>query len=509
MHNLKSWYNEWKGVIWIAAAVNAAAYAAYITQETYATDDYIAFFRPSIGITCGRWLIDVIHTFVFQKNLMPSFMPFLCIAASIGTGLALCGCWKIQNKTTAAFVILLWSVHPYFFDTYQFRFSAFPYALCYTLAVAALLSYRRRLRGSVFAVVLLVLSLSIYQIAISVVAAIVMTGALMNCVRDKFSNESLRKEMSGFIRFCLIAVISAAIYWLLMQIIFSVVEVDVNSRLTGQLVNTKNELVEKTGWTFIMLAVRLLPVPEYILPLGAKLAMFVLYLLGLGCIIRKRRGWLSAAAAAVWLMLISLTAIAPVLPLTLAVSDLPWRICLGLAAMGIGLFVLTQESSQGIKKTGLVLAAVLLMIFVVTGNRVFYRQHLVHQKDCVMASQMACRLQGQQGYFVDMPLAIVGRVHEEGFSRKGKDNWEIVKAYIRHCSMRTYSFNVSAFETDWSKYAFLLNYMDLDFKQCFASQLQQAEQWAQGRKPWPDPSSVFIQEGVAVIVLSKDVPQQN
>lgn len=500
----KQWFEQWRSVLAIVFIVNLAAYAIYITHMTYSVDDYDTIFQPSNTIVSGRWVIDFIHNVVFQKNLMPMLMPILCIAVLILTGLGLCRFWKIDNKIVAGMVISLWSIHPFFFEAYNFRFAAFSFALGYGLATAALLAAERGKRGMILSILLFYLTLSTYQPIIGFAAAAAMVQILLECVRNRFSKEAIRFCVRRSIQYLLVAVGSVVLYLVLTRIIFAVFDVEVNVRFSGSLIQTKELLFEKTGWIFIMLMVRLLPISEYIMPLQVKIAIFSVYVLGTVCIIQGRSRWAYMPVVLVWLVLIPLAAIAPMLPLRLSMSDLPWRVCLGLAVFMIGLFVLTQESpSRWIRKTGFALSVFLLVMFVLAGNKVFYQHYLSNQKDARTAMQMLTRLQQQEDYRPGMPLAVVGRLQSDSFSKDGKTTWQIIQEYTKHCSTRRYSLAQSAFETDWSKYSFLLDYSGLELRRCSSEQMEQARQVAQTRSAWPEPSSVFIQDNIAVIVLSQ------
>jgi hypothetical protein len=119
-----------------------------------------------------------------------------------------------------------------------------------------------------------------------------------------------------------------------------------------------------------------------------------------------------------------------------------------------------------------------------------------------MGNRLIAKIQSQENYQPGMELAIVGRRETEQFTKAGKGYYEIFREYTRHCSQRKYSLTASVFETDWSKYVFLLGYLDLELKQSSPQRERLARTLAAGRKPWPDPSSVFIQDGMVIVVLS-------
>jgi hypothetical protein len=101
-----------------------------------------------------------------------------------------------------------------------------------------------------------------------------------------------------------------------------------------------------------------------------------------------------------------------------------------------------------------------------------------------------------------MELALVGNQGVESFTKEGKDYLEIAREYVSYNSKRQYSLATGAFETDWSKYVFLMGYMGLELKQVDSKQEALARTLAVGHKSWPDPSSVFIQNEMVIVILA-------
>ena len=101
-----------------------------------------------------------------------------------------------------------------------------------------------------------------------------------------------------------------------------------------------------------------------------------------------------------------------------------------------------------------------------------------------------------------MQLALVGRVKKEDFSKAGKTNLEILREYVRYSSVRRYSLSKSVFEAGKAKYSFLLDYMGLELEQCSSENMKAVRMAAVGKKPWPEPESVFIHDNIVVVILS-------
>ena len=494
-------YHEWKNVFWTSIALNLLAYLGFIVHFTYAVDDYGYFFSEVNHIAHGRWLAGFIYNILLQKSLLPTLSPIIAILFFVLTGIGLCKLWNVNQKTSLP-VVLLWSLHPYLLDTYNFKIATVNCAVTYLIATAALFFATKGKRDFIFSIGLLYLALSIYQVAMGFVIAVVMMQVLLMCFRENFSAASIREGGKLFLRYMILFAVSVAVYLVITKLIFMFSDVEVNSRLEAGFISNMEQFKAKLCVVATVLFVRLGPIKEFILPFTGKLAIFAVYLCAILTLMKRTHKLNVIGAVLVWLALIPLGAISFSLPLE--DLSLPWRVCMGLVVFFAGMAALTQESdSLLIRQTGLALSSFLIICFIFNNNTILYKQHLTNQNDFIMGNRIIAKIQSLDGYQPGMALAIVGRIQKENFSKEGKGNSEIVRDYIKHSSVRRYSLARSAFETDWSKYSFLLNYMNLELKPCDSEKLDQVRRLCTDRNPWPDPSSVFIENKTVVLILSQ------
>jgi len=163
----KSWflreYQDWKYVFGVCFLLNVLACGTYITNATYAPDDYLSLLAKVDHVASGRWFAGFIYNCLLQANYMPVLTLFICITSYIFTGIGLCKLWGIQKKSLSVAVIALWSLHPYLLDAYNFRMAAALFALVYLMVVAALLWARKGKGGFLLSILLYYLALSTYQ----------------------------------------------------------------------------------------------------------------------------------------------------------------------------------------------------------------------------------------------------------------------------------------------------------------------------------------------------------
>jgi len=493
-------YQEWQGVFWACCALNILAYLGYIVHFTYAVDDYGLIFTKANHIAHGRWFAGFIYNILLQKSFMPSLAPIIAMTCYILTGIGFCKLWNTSKKTSLL-VIALWSLHPYLLDAYTFRISTILFSVVYLIAVTSLSLVSKGKRGFAVAVVLFYLTLSSYQVTLGFAVSVVMVQVLLTSYRDDFSKDSIRKAIHLLSSYGFMLVLSVAGYLVITKLLFFILDVEVNPRFQQGVISDLGHLKIKAGFVMVVLFARLMPLKEFVLPFMGKLVMFVVTL-GAIVTVMKRPSKISRRLLVIlWLIFIPLGAVLFTLPLESL--SLPWRTCMGLVVFFVGMLALTQESNLLlIRRTGITCACFLIVYFILNNNTIIYKHHLTNQKDFIMGTRIISKIQSLEDYQPDMELAVLGRVPKHEFSIEGKGLLEILHGYIKHCSVQRYSITRSAFQADYSKYAFLLKYLNLELKECSPDSLERARVALKDKLPWPDPSSVFIHDDIVVVVLS-------
>ena len=492
--------HEWKYIFFVSIVLNLLAYLGYMVHFTYAVDDYGAIFAEVKHIAHGRWFAGFIYNTLLQKSFMPTLAPIIGMTCYVLTGIGLCKLWNLSKKTSLL-VIALWSLHPYLLDVYNFRIATVNCATAYLIAIIALSFVVKGKWPFILAVILFYFSLSIYQVTLGFAIAAIMIQVLLKAYREDFSLSSIRESRRLLAHYIAFLALSIIAYVILTTLIFVVFDVPVNSRIQAGFISNVAALKAKIAVVGSVLFVRMGPVKEFVLPFVGKLVIFMIYILAVIGLLCKKSCRFRSVGGLLWLGLIPLGAISFVLPLE--TLTFPWRICMGLVVFFVGMLALTQESdSLSIRRTGMILGYFLVVYFILNNNTILYKQHLTNQRDVFMGNRIIMKIQSLDNYQPEMELAIVGRLENGSFSKEGKSNLEIVREYIKHCSVRRYSLASSAFEADWSKYSFLLKYMDLELKKACPQSIEKARRFSKDKKPWPDPSSVFIRDDCVIVVLS-------
>ena len=493
-------YQEWGTVFWVSLILNLLAYLGYIVHFTYAVDDYGYFFTNVNHLTHGRWVSGFIFNTLLQKSLMPTLSPIFGMTCYVLTGIGLCKLWSV-TKRSSLLIIALWSLHPYMLETYTFRIATVTCAIAYLITIIALWLVPRGKSELALAIVLFYLALSTYQTVLGFAVAVIMVQVLLITFRENFSADSIRKCGWLLFRYILMLIISLVVYLSITKLLFLCLDLTTNSRYQAGFISNMDQLKVKLGTVAIKLFIRLGPIKEFVLPFVGKFSIFLIYITAMFAIIKKDARLSVILPVFLWIFLIPLGAIIFLLPLV--ALNMPWRVCMGLVVFLAGMFALIQESdSLMLRRAGMVLGGFLIVIFILNNNTILFKHHLVNQNDMLMANRIIAKAQSLEGYQPGGELAIVGTVQKEKLTKTGKDYWQIVTEYTKRNIKRRYSLTRSAFETNWSKYSFLLDYCNLELKRCSLEALEKAKRLAKNKKPWPDPSSVFIHDGTVVVVLS-------
>jgi hypothetical protein len=155
-----------KAAFGIVIAVSVLAFGFEMTNLTFHHDDAVYIFVQDsrIGRSLGRFGFGLLHYYTQNAYIM----PFLQMAQAIGLmavyGLVIARVWSLERPLDIALVAALVCVFPYMAQIYQYNFCTVPFALAHLLAAAAvLLSIRANVLSVLGAAVMYAATFSVYQ----------------------------------------------------------------------------------------------------------------------------------------------------------------------------------------------------------------------------------------------------------------------------------------------------------------------------------------------------------
>jgi hypothetical protein len=163
-----------------------------ISNPTFGVDDYehLVNFPFGTGIQSGRWFLEFIYIIVFNQTLPQGFSLICGISMLTMSGVLIS---KIINtKSLNEFVIVpcILLLYPALTDMFGFEIAKFYYPLSFLLIVSGY--YLSLKRKWIFSLLLITLSLAIYQLSAYFFCVLIM-GHLANCIlfEEKYNYKTI------------------------------------------------------------------------------------------------------------------------------------------------------------------------------------------------------------------------------------------------------------------------------------------------------------------------------
>ena len=482
---LKLWFLRRYREVSIVLGLSILALGIYVFDMTYSTDDYIFLFKDCNMIASGRWAYHFIYNYLCMQNYLPVLSPLAGITAMALAGFELTRLWRIRNFTNRVLVIAVFSLHPYVLEMYNFRIVTIAFPWAYYLALLALNQRKGWVGATLFCI-----SLGIYQATLGVAACAWLMALLFRLHANGYQlNKLLLRRHFKRWGWMLLGI---AGYFLIMKL--TLMPGSVNSRIAAGFFGA-DLLRNFLKYTFILF-VRLSFIPEYVIPLAPKIGVFLCAVFGTGIVlIKSKLQWW----AVLILVILPFAAIVHMLPM--ADPSVPWRISFGLIVLITGFLAMILQHKE-LHKAGLALGLFLISSFVIVDNARMFEQYIRNQRDIATANRIVCRIQSLQGYSPGMKLVIVGDTASAMLTWDGKFTVQTIKNFTQYYSRHQFGLE-GCFESTWSKYAVLCNFLQLPLIPTGPDSEKVARQFIQtrGSKPWPHPSSVFIVDDTVVLFL--------
>lgn len=209
-----------------------AAHMFMLSNKLPNHDDIESLFGKGATITSGRWGLELVKV-LFPDWSMPwiyGLLSILLISVAVCAAVRLL---ELKSGPVQAIVGALVLSFPSLTGTFCFMFTSSSYALAFLLAVLAAYELgRERLAADAAALLLLVLSLSVYQAYIAVTA-----GLMVLCVirRTLDGDESLRRTVLFGLRALAVMLLALGVYLGITQLVLMGSGAAYNDYVTGNL----------------------------------------------------------------------------------------------------------------------------------------------------------------------------------------------------------------------------------------------------------------------------------
>ena len=211
--------------------VGALCYMFALTNKLVNHDDVFTLFFKGGTLSLGRWGLGLLDS-VFPDYSMPWINGVLTLLFMSVSVCVMLDVFRIQNKLVQSLLAGCVIAFPSLIGTMTYMFTAAPYALAFLLSVAAVAMLRRSLKtGFLPAVVLMILSLSIYQSYVAV-----STGFLvLLLIRDLLYGEDVVPTVRRGLWYVGFLILSLGIYYGATMVFNRFLGTSFNSYATGNL----------------------------------------------------------------------------------------------------------------------------------------------------------------------------------------------------------------------------------------------------------------------------------
>ena len=496
---------QFSPIFFVPAAFGVLAFFFEITNSTIGIDDYVyatetlSEVAPFL-IGRGSWGLLLLHAILPGPMIVPVVPMLLSIGLEALTILVLFLLWKISHQYTLSLIgaAILFVTFPYYGAEMSFSYYQVGYSLSHFLMALVLIlalsgeGWRRVLAATLC----FTISLSMYQGGFSILGAgFTMTLAIYIFLHGWDSPDS-RALFSRIPRFLMICLFGGGLYMLIQKIVEPATGF---TTLGNYHVGLDLAFWNNLAWKLERIASLWLGMGNVIPSLPVILFCIAFIFAIIAAFLMHKKSFLYRIATAILLML---SLISPFGIMFLHTGGLSPRASLGIGIVWAGvLLILLGSEKKTLQIVGRTYGIVSIVVFIFHINSMFYCQHLTQKADRDMMNRIVQRVYSLPGIDIlkqPIPVAFVG-------------NYQHPATPLMH----PYPGTVLGFsQFFWAKgnphrMIKLAQYMGITEISLQRGVLgrgnftEQNMRSIKGRRPWPAPDSIFIDDKHVVVWLGR------
>lgn len=499
----KGIYRVFLGTLLVTAVAKGMAFL-----PGYSIDDYRLVLRDSPSLDMLRQgriaqagVVQILHLLQLEGHHARVFFVAFALVMSALLAVLVVRHWGFGTAgwvpVAAASCI---SIHPYTTEIFTFRtalgINMFAYALLGLLLIPRRWSWAGVCAGAlVFAV-----AVSIYQAVLQYALMILLMGAAVGLTRLLVAGRAagwprritallswrrIPRDRKAALLAC--TVLGMVVYTLVNTVVARVLHLDlVNHRLLSP-----GRIGERAAAVWNILRYRFLDPSPLLNQFSKRLLLLLLFLALVGLLVRTWP-WLRPRSALLLVVIAGLLAASLVwtVGIELVLQDF-WPVPRVMAHVGVfwaGVLAVAWLCWGPRARSVLgFLSALIVLTFIGGSNRVLNDQIRLNVRDAAKASRIIARLEEVPGFSGTEPIAVHGT------------DWTYPLAY----GTSDNDLNISAFGPEWSQEEILreISGYDLQPTKDDAARKAAAAAYCRNVQPWPDPESVTIKDGLAIVCL--------
>jgi hypothetical protein len=482
----------------ISVFVILIARGTNIFNLTYSVDDYQHTLDNISGsysffISQGRFGSVLIYEFLILFGIHPTdsflFSGILSIVSFVVSGLIVVRLWKVNNCWKQITIILIFYLHPYTSEIFTFNAVKNVLYFNYFLGFIGLYIITNKKLNFISGVILIVFSLSIYQIILNALFTTLLISFILYLIDNStnkklFSFNNFKKEKLYFTFLGLI--ISVFLYLIINKILLLLLHItpirqdfigfsDINYRIT--------QIIYLLNWIFFK-------DQSWFFPIATKYLILIIIIVSFISLIRY---FLKNDKPNVFKMILSLILIILTLLSSIGVIIFlkDWYpVARTVSCISIfigGILAITYKCINNIIIKKVLTGGILLLLFSFIGinNSVFADQIRINRRDAFKANRLITRLEMNPYFSKVKKIYVVS----------GYSNYRIpIRTMIEY-------LNMSAYGTEWSKTRIIKEVTGYDFSPLTADDQKKIEKYCTKNKDKIYCDSVEIVDDIGLLWL--------
>lgn len=493
-------------VVLIVGAIMLAAFGPSIFSFGYSIDGYLMCAAPSdywtgffkFFIANGRFgrafIYSALHLFGVNDCFSPTLYGALSISLFLASLLVVLRTWKISSVIGGVMIGGLFLVHPYHAEMYSFREGGMYFALSLFLALLAVRMLTESAGAKLKklkAIMLLICSLSIYQLSINYALMVLVFWTCEKLLRPSDAENGMAdfrkilKEAAG-----MVGAVAAAIvlYLIINKIVLAI---------SGEVAGERTRLISPAA-----IPQRIAELPDLfhwllfsnpdILPASVKNILVLIPLISLISVsvfcFKKGKDsgsqWLTFGTIVLTLLIGLLLVPGVQLPLQEITRESRTLSAISLFLAG-SLMIVIKTQTKFFLRWLVIPLPIVFVIFAGNANHVLTDQIRVNARDAAKANRIFAALESHPAYSTLNKLAVIG------------GNW----GYGATIYTAAGDLNISAFSVSWARTELIEEVSGHRFESLLPDEVESAKNFCNSSPKWPDRHSYDIHNGVGVVCL--------
>lgn len=490
-------------VLLIALLVSLVARGAALFPLSYAIDDFSKMLIPSSHsggleefLSQGRFGLALLSKFAYVLGAgtphTNTFYALFYMTSLAWVGIIVCRIWKTNdNVLVSTLIVLMISIHSYQAELFTFKISPFYIAVSYLAAFSAFYIVEYKMSSYAIANVLMVLSLSVYQISLNMIFVVLCIALSLEItsqiINSKAINWQLACENTKLLVRSMLLCTGVMLYLLINKIVQITCNVSPKERSLfigsselstrfGEIIHTFNKIYFESE------PVLSASVKKILLAL-LILSAFFIFKNAINC--QNLNKVLTLITISCSVMLAAIGILGVIIPMQ-SWWPVP-RVLSGVSFFWAGIIAIAHLNATKAEEKFIVigLSCLVLYSFVGINNHIFTDQLRVNMRDLHKANRIVAKIENHPEFRHVRKVALIGT------------SW----AYPAPIYTAQGDMNISAFGAAWSKLNVLKEVSGYDFAPATADEQKIADRFCEHAPKWPIENSIAVINDLCIVCM--------